>query len=596
MENKTLMKCYFSLLISGDYSSLSDFKHLNNSNVDFFVNGNLYNYSEEILFNNYLNENLNAFKSIDGDFLIIIIENKKIHLIRDRHGAGSQLFYSNNYCSTNLLEFTDLKGFDCKPNYEAIFTFLSIGYVPSPLTSLEGIKKLNPGFVLTYENSVISTQDLFGYDEYMKNVGTSTLSLEDATMEYEQLHKKAIKDRISNKKKIGLLLSGGYDSGGNISALRDIYDGEIVSFSIGFKDNPWTELPLAKVLAQKYNSKHYEYEIDGSEIMNLPQIIGITGDPFQEAGLMVNFTAMQLVRNSGENPQIILGGDGNDQHFGTFGKELAIHWKMKNSGLQIFQKLYDIVGNNFQLFDKDNIFFRTEFHNRKILHIQQSDVFGFSLIKLNKMNTLGYKLKQFTYLKNTPHKYENFDKYFFSRNFNIDIKQIINEVILFKSSRMSEAFGNKISFPYMSTDLYRFLNSMPLSHKLYGNTSELTKGKGVSKFLHKRYLQAKLPTEITNRKKQGGFAPLPIFLKDDKQRKIIFDILRKSDAIKNIFNTKDIENLFQQYETIINSKSYWFWFQQVKANQIINLLTLAVWWEMFINKRTGLKSVSELIE
>jgi len=595
MENKTIMKSFFSLLIAGDYSSLSDFKHLNVNKVDFFVSGNLYNYTAEILFDTYLKENLNAFKSIDGDFLIIIIDNNKIHFIRDRHGAGSQLFYSNEFFSTNLLSFTSLNGFECKPNYEAIFTFLSIGYIPSPLTALEGIKKLNPGFALTFENNKISTLDLFNYEEYMSKVGTSKLTLDEATLKYEQLHKNAIKDRISNKNKVGLLLSGGYDSGGNISALRDIYDGEIVSFSIGFKDNPWTELPLAKVLSEQYNSKHYEYEINGSEIMNLPQIIRITGDPFQEAGLMVNFTAMQLVKNSGENPQIILGGDGNDQHFGTFGKELAIHWKLKKSRMQILQKIYDNIGNNFQAFDKDNILFRTEFHNRKILHIQQSDVFGFSLAKLNKMNTLGFKLKEYTYLKSSQHKFKNFDDYFFNRNFNIDIKQIINEVILFKSSRMSEAFGNKISFPYMSTDLYKFLNSLPLSHKLAGNIDELTKGKGTSKFLHKRYLQAKLPTEITNRKKQGGFAPLPIFLKDDNQRKILFDIILKSDAICKMFNIEDIEKLLKQYETIINSKSYWFWFQQVKANQIINLLTLAVWWEMFINKKTNIESVLELV-
>jgi len=429
----------------------------------------------------------------------------------------------------------------------------------------------------------------------MEKVGKSKLTLDEAVSEYEKLHKSAIESRIKGAEKVGLLLSGGYDSGGNISALREVYQGDVVSYSIGFKDNPWTELPLAKILSERYKSRHYDYEIDGSEIMQLPQILRATGDPFQEGGLLVNFTVMQLVKKSGEQPEIILGGDGNDQHFGTSGKELAMHWKLKSKGVQFLQNWYDTLGDSISTFDKDSILFRTEFHNRKILHIQQSDTFGFSLRKLNNMTLKGINIKKLQYLQNAQKSYKSFDDFFYNRNYNIDIKQVINEVILFKSSRMSELFGNQISFPYMSTDLYNFLNEMPVNYKFKGTLDELSAGKGVSKFLHKTYLKPKLPTEITDRKKQGGFAPLPIFLKDDTQRRALFAYLRKADGVKAIFKMDKIESLLNQYETIATSKSYWFWYQQVKANQIINLLTLAVWWEMYINKKTNLQNISELM-
>ena len=308
---------------------------------------------------------------------------------------------------------------------------------------------------------------------------------------------------------------------------------------------------------------------------------------------MVNYTAMELVKKSGEKPDLILGGDGNDQHFGTSGKELALHWKMKQNGGQLIQKIFDVVGNS-SLFENDNILFRSEFHNRKILHIQQCDVFGFTQHQVNKINTVGVKMGEFSYLKDHPKKYNNFDEFFFNRNLNIDIKQVINEVILFKSSRMGELFENNISFPYMSTELYDFLNTLPVDYKFHGTLDELSKGKGVSKYLHKKYLKPKLPNEITDRKKQGGFAPLPIFLKDDKQRKQIFTFLRNSDLVRQMFKYKAIDNLLNQYDIAASSKSYWFWFQQVKANQVINLLTLAVWWEMLINKKTKIQSITEL--
>ena len=593
MKNTTAIKSTFSALLSGDFSSLSAFKCYEEGDVKLFLNGRFYNDTPEKFLKSYIKSGNEAFKVIDGDFTLIILNAGKINIFRDRHGVGSQVFYSSDFFTSNLLDYTELKGFVCKPNKEALFTFLSIGYVPSPLCSLEGVKKLGAGHLLTVDKTSQTVTDIFPASDFMKRVSTTKLTMEEATEEYERLHKKAIKERIGNETKIGLLLSGGYDSGGNISALRDVYDGEISSFSIGFKNNQWTELPLAKILSETYKSSHHDYEIEGSEIMNLPKIIAVTGDPFQEGGLMVNYTAMELVKKSGEKPDLILGGDGNDQHFGTSGKELALHWKLKQNGGQLVQKIFDVAGNS-SLFENDNILFRSEFHNRKILHIQQCDVFGFTQHQVNKTNSVGVKMGEFSYLKEHPKKFNNFDEFFYNRNLNIDIKQVINEVILFKSSRMGELFENNISFPYMSTELYDFLNTLPVDYKFHGTLDELSKGKGVSKYLHKKYLKPKLPTEITDRKKQGGFAPLPIFLKDDKQRKQIFTFLRNSDLVRQMFKYKAIDNLLNQYDIAASSKSYWFWFQQVKANQVINLLTLAVWWEMLINKKTKIQSITEL--
>ncbi len=594
MKNTTPIKSTFSSLMSGDFSALSTISCYESGDIKLFLNGRFYNKTPESFLEKYIKKGKGAFTDIDGDFTLIIVNSETINIFRDRHGVGSQVFYTSDYFTSNLLDFTSLNGFDCKPNYEALFTFLSIGYVPSPLCSLEGVTKLAPGHLLTINKTALTDSDIFPPKDYLNNVATSKLTIDEATTEYERLHKKAIKERIGDDSKIGLLLSGGYDSGGNISALRDVYDGEISTFSIGFKNNQWTELPLAKILSETYNSKHHDYEIDGSEILNLPKIISVTGDPFQEGGLMVNYTAMELVKKSGEKPDLILGGDGNDQHFGTSGKELALHWKMKQNGGQVLQKLFDFAGNS-SMFENDNILFRSEFHNRKILHIQESDVFGFTQHQVNNINAVGYKSREFNYLKDHPKKYKNFDDFFFNRNINIDIKQVINEVILFKSSRMSELFSTNISFPYMSTELNVFLNSLPVDYKFHGTLDELSKGKGQSKYLHKKYLKPKLPTEITDRKKQGGFAPLPIFLKDDKQRKMLFSFIRNSDAVKHLFKFQAIDNLLKQYDETTNSKSYWFWYQQVKSNQIVNLLTLTVWWEMFINKKSNIQSITDLL-
>lgn len=584
----------FDSLLAGDFLTLSYFQKISCNETVMFLQGSLFNKTPKEILDGYLKNGVSSLKLIDGDFLIIIVDGQTIYFFRDRHGAGKQLFYSDRYFASELIEFTKISEFSIKPNFESLFTFLSIGYVPSPQTSLEGIQKLPGGCVLRFEDGKSTVIDLFDFEDFINSAGSTKLTIEEATQEYERLHEKSIANRIKNTNKVGLLLSGGYDSGGNVSKLRDIYNGDVVSYSIGFKDNPWTELPLAKILSERYHTKHFEYEIDGSEIMDLPQIISALGDPFQEGGLMLNYSAMRLVKNTNENPQTILGGDGNDQHFGTSGKELALHWKFKNNGAQLFQKMFDNVGNG-SLFEKDNLLFRAQFHNRKILHIQQSDTFGFTKFQLNKLNKLGYKVPKYQYLKNSPDSYSDFNHFYLSRNYLIDIKQVINEVILHKASKMADMFSNSITFPYMSTELYEFLKVMPVDYKFHGTLDELSKGLGKSKYLHKQYLKPKLPTEITDRKKQGGFAPLPIFLKNKDQRKIIFELIENSDAVEAMFNKKKIHVFLDQYNQIADNKGYWFWFQQVQANQIINLLTLVVWWDLFIGGKNHAKSLSDLV-
>jgi asparagine synthase (glutamine-hydrolysing) len=592
MKSFKISKASLSL---GEFSAFNEIEKTSKEGTTLFVQGRLYNTTSSDILQNYLKNGFSGLKSIDGDFLLIFIENEKITFFRDRHGAGSQLFYSDDFYASHLISFTELKDFTCQPDIDALFTFLSIGYIPAPQTALKGVSKLPAGHLLVVEKNKTVVTDMFSFDDFKAKNATTKLTLEEATTKYEELHKHSISNRIEGKKKVGLLLSGGYDSGGNISALRDIYQGDVVSYSIGFKNNPWTELPLAKILSERYNTKHFEYEIDGSEIMSLPDILKSTGDPFQEGGLMVNYTAMRLVKQSGERPEIILGGDGNDQHFGTSGLELALHWKLKTKGFNGFQKLYDSISSGLPVFEKDNMFFRTKFHNKKILYVQQSDIFGFQQNQLKKLSNIGFSVKQFAYLKNQTQKFDSFNDFYFNRNFNVDIKQVINNVILYKSSRMSELFENNMTFPYMSTELYDFLSEMPVEYKFRGSLDELSKGKGKSKFLHKNYLKPKLPTEITDRKKQGGFAPLPIFIKDDNQRKILFEYIRKSALVKQLFNAESINNILTEYDLITQSKPYWFWFTQVKANRIVNLLTLTVWWDMYVEKKSQNGDIKDLM-
>lgn len=550
-------------------------------NLDEISQGHSIEYQtqSEGIFKLYTQLSEKLFYLLDGDFTLFFSYNNTIQVVRDRHGAGPQFYYSDKYFTSHPSLFKHIKKFNLEINQNALYTFLALGYIPSPDSILDGVSKLKPGSILKVENDNITVKELFTWDYFKQDINYK-ITEDEALEEYHRLHKKSIANRIKGKEKVSLLLSGGYDSGGNINALRQIYSGPIKSYSIGFKDNPWTEVPLAKLMAERYDADFKSYEINGSEIEFLPEILKEIGDPFQEGGLMVNYTAMKMI--SEDKPDIILGGDGNDQHFGTFGKELAINHIFHKYGLNIAQSLFLGLSEN-NLFNNDNLLFKLKFHNEKISSILQSDRFGFYDFQLKSLLIEPVDFKQFNYTYAIPKKYRNYDEFYRVRNHFIDIQQNANEIIIHKASRMASLFQNNITFPYMSTELYDFLKTMPRNFKCKGEINDLAKGKGVAKYLLKKILKPQLPTEITSRKKQGGFAPLPLFFKDHSKRKELYSIILSSEIIKKLFNKTQLNSFFNHYDKLSNQTPYWFWNQQVMAFRLFNLLVIALWWDANFN-------------
>ncbi len=522
-------------------------------------------------------------KLVDGEFTVIMFNPEEIYIYRDRHGAGPQIYFTATHFASHPLLFRNIKSFTVEPDPDAIATFLGIGYIPAPQTALRGVKKLPAGQLLKQKKEDQRLTRFYTFNDFLSTANTYKDGIEKATEDYKVLHQKVIKDRIENATQVGLLLSGGYDSGGNIYSLRQIYQGPAEAISIGFKNNPWTEVPLARLMAEQYNTTFHSYEIDGSEINELPVIVKQMGDPFQEGGLMVNYMAMKTA--SGLGLDIILGGDGNDQHFGTSAKELALNWKIRKMGLQWAQQLLSYMGKS-ELFDKNSTLFRLRFHNNKILHILESDCFGFPVYQAKELIPSA-QLKQYEYAKEFPETFENFDHFYLARNYLIDIEQVVNEVILFKASRMAELFGNRITFPYMATEIYNFLKTLARAYKCKGTPAEISKGKGVAKFLHKNYLKPILPSEITSRKKQGGFAPLPLFFKDQIQRQQIQVVIRKSGFYRSFASKAFIESFFNEYEEKALNENAWFWYRQLSAFKYFNLAVMALWWEIHVEGKEG---------
>ena len=580
------------------YAFSGTFEEFSKNGITILFSGRIYNPEElsqesksvmEAILDNYLSDSYKSFLKINGKATIIIIEKDKITAFRDHWGEGPLFFYTNDYFSDSMEGILKLLKESPKVNEVALNSFLRYGFNPAPLTLIKGVMKLPAGYVLSHTKAGNSLINLFDYQEFKNE--TLKISMEEAVEEYGRLLQQSIRRRIKGFDTVGALLSGGYDSGGNIAVLREVFDGKIKSYSIGFRDNPFSELPYAKMMADKFNSEHFEYLMDNNDLDSLPEAIMAFGEPFSESGFMLNNAAMRFVKD--ENLPVIIGGDGNDQMLGTTGKELALHFLLKKKGLKFVQKIVSGMANN-SFFDKDNVRFKLRFHNQKILNVMRPDNFGFNDHLMASIFNLG-KVEEHPVFASIPMSYKDFTDFHDLHNYHLDIRHSINEVILNKASRLSAYYGNNLGFTYIDKDIYDFTKKLPLDIRLKGNVDEVAKGKGVTKYIHKVYTKPKLPKEVTERKKQGGFSPLAIFFSEAATRKKVYKYISDSSFAQAFIKTKGLQKFFDTYEKNAVEEGYWFWYKQLKSNQLINLLIMTLWWDIFINKNIH-KSISDYLK
>ncbi|MBK6964352.1 MAG: asparagine synthetase B family protein, partial [Bacteroidales bacterium] len=565
-------------IISGglDWSTYSD------ERISIFFKGKLY--LQEVAENPciqpatyiaglYGKSGLDCFLKLDGTFMLVIKDGSTFYIVRDRFGSGQQVYFNHTGFSTHINDLLKLSNASAEPDWDKLAGFLQFGYIPAPSTGLKGISKLPSGVLLKSDGKSATLVDLYNAEDYHASVTNNNISENEAIEQYKFLHQQAIKKRIAGVSNVGVLLSGGYDSAGNIAALSEIYNGKVEAFSIGFKDNPWSEVPLARQMADKIGASFHSYEIDGSELNEIPALIRQLGDPFQEGGLMVNYAAMRLA--SKFKPDVVLGGDGNDQHHGTFAKELAMNHFLRKSGAGILQNAFYNYTNNVTN-ARDNNLFRYGFHNRKILNILYMDAFGFSKGELSAIGLKNPALYNYGLpLGMKPSKY--YDEFYFQRQYLVDVKHVINEIILFKAGQNAALRGINIAFPYMDNDLAAFIASLPRELRSGGSEMDIMKGKGKSKILHKKLYASAMPDELSKKKKQGGFAPLPLFFQSEENLNFTERIVMQSDLGKSGLNMQWIGQFIQRYRSESRNNPNWFWYSQLQAFKMFNLLVLAVW-------------------
>jgi asparagine synthase (glutamine-hydrolysing) len=204
----------------------------------------------------------------------------------------------------------------------ALDAYLALQYVPHPDTIFTDIKKLPPGHLLEIDagaNPVVrSYYDLRAGAIAQPRPATKAeaLALVRSTVE------EAVESRLMSDVPLGAFLSGGVDSSIVVACMARRSGRPVKTFSVGFSDAGATELPYARLVAERYRTDHHELIVEPDMTSLLPSVMRHHGEPFGDTSAIPTRYLCQMTRRE---VIVALSGDAGDEVFGGYRRYVWAH-------------------------------------------------------------------------------------------------------------------------------------------------------------------------------------------------------------------------------------------------------------------------------
>jgi asparagine synthase (glutamine-hydrolysing) len=197
----------------------------------------------------------------------------------------------------------------------ALAQYLEFGYVPAPRSILRGIQKLPPASVLSWDG---------GEPRITRYWSPPHEPVQRRTDEEDReaclgLLREAVQLRLRSDVPMGVFLSGGMDSSVVTALAAESSPTPIRTFSIGFRDDRYNELPYARVIAERFGTRHAEDVVDLDAVSLLPALSTAFDEPFGDSSAIPTYRVAQI---AAEDVKVVLTGDGGDEIFGGYDRYL----------------------------------------------------------------------------------------------------------------------------------------------------------------------------------------------------------------------------------------------------------------------------------
>jgi len=304
-------------------------------------NGEIYNYPElrsellskghrfrtrsdtEVILHLYEEIGEDCVKRLNGMFGFALWDagQRRMMLARDRLGI-KPLFYS--YEQNRRLVFgSEIKsllaaGVSREPDYQGLYDYLSLMYVPTPATAYAAIKKLPPGCILSCSLQGMRIRQY--WDIPLPQNGEEEPPDRNYEAEILDLVETAIRRHMIADVQVGALLSGGLDSTTVAAVMARKLNVPLKTFTIGFDRRSYDESEEARLVATTLGTDHLEDVGRPEMIESIPGLLSFFDEPFADYSAIPTFLVSEL---ASRHVKVVLTGDGGDEIFAGYPTHVA---------------------------------------------------------------------------------------------------------------------------------------------------------------------------------------------------------------------------------------------------------------------------------
>jgi asparagine synthase (glutamine-hydrolysing) len=326
--------------LAGGHQPMSD----QDETVWVVFNGEIYNFPElkrelegygrvfrtksdtEVIIHGYKQWGDEVLNRLNGMFGLAIWDVRKKRLVVARDAFGIKLIYyrvdgDRLYFGSEMRAVRAAMLDKAEIDPTSLNLFLRNRFTPSPYTILKGVYKLAAGTKLTVQDG---SYEVSRWYRFKPVPFAPAKSPDEAREELLELYKRAIRRQLISDVPVGLLLSGGLDSG-LLLALMNLNGSSWPTYTVGYGSSyADDELADAAETARILGAKHNSITITKSVFEEaLPKIVASLEEPIAASSIVPMYFVCQRAR---QDVKVALVGQGPDELFGGYKRHLGVRY------------------------------------------------------------------------------------------------------------------------------------------------------------------------------------------------------------------------------------------------------------------------------
>lgn len=462
---------------------------------------------------------------------------------------------------------------EARPDPAGISHYLTYGYVPSPGSAFQGMRKLPPAHYLVCRDGRTEVV------RYWRLRRDRKLDRPEAEwcQEIRSRIEEVVRIRLISDVPLGAFLSGGIDSSAVVAMMSRAgagpAGGAIKTFSIGFDEPEYDELRYARLVAERFGTEHHELVVQPDAAAVLPKITWHYDEPFGDSSAVPTYYVAQMTRRY---VTVALNGDAGDENFGGYDRYVANllaasfdRWPgagLLRRAIRWGLRLWPQSGRRTSLLSRGRRFLDglTEVPERRyarwFCHFYGdrkdellSPEFRASLDGADALDLLLAAYRE----SDAPD--------FVDATLGVDAALYLPDDLLVKVDIASMAHSLEARSPFLDHEFMEFAATIPSDLKVRGRTK---------KYILKRALSDLLPHEILHRPKMGFGVPIDHWLRHEL-RDLAYDTLLGPRCLgRGYFRQETVRRLLDEH---VRGRANWHYL-------LWTLLMLELWHRTYVDE------------